>query len=92
MDDVSVSERKITEGARRLLTHIQKLGLNINSWCEKNDLNRIQIQRVINGERWKRASVDFAVAICRAVRAEGGTIHVEQFASATARSPKRRAA
>lgn len=50
-------------------------------WCERHGLDRIQVQRVVNGERWQRISVDFAHAIDRATE---GNVRYEHFLSNTA--------
>ncbi len=58
-----MSERRITQGAKDLRAWLTKNGMSIPTFCELHRLDRITVQRVINGERWQRISVDFAKAI-----------------------------
>ncbi len=80
---------RITEGGRELRAHITALGLSVPDFCETHGLDRIQVQRVMNGERWKRISVDFAFAI---ERATNGCVAWTRFLSKTAApwAPRRR--
>lgn len=61
-----MSERRITAGGRELRAYITELGVSVPDFCERHGLDRIQVQRVLNGERYKRISVEFADAIERA--------------------------
>jgi hypothetical protein len=58
-----MGEHRLTEGARLLRAHIRASGDSIPVWCERFGLDRIQVQRVLNGERWQRISVDFAHSV-----------------------------
>lgn len=76
-----MSEVRITAGGRELLMFIRASGMSIPVFCATHGLDRIQVQRVINGDRWQRISVDFAQGI---ERATGGAIPYTRFASTTA--------
>lgn len=82
---------RITDGGRELRAYVTELGISVPDFCDANGLDRIQVQRVMNGERWKRISVDFAAAIEDATK---GRITWKAFRSKTARpvSPKSKAA
>lgn len=84
-------ERKKTDGARALRRHIDRLGVSVPDWCEEHGLDRIMVQRALNGER-DRFSVDFAYAVEQATR---GEVKMPMWRSATRRlggggCPKRR--
>lgn len=76
-----MSDRRITEGGRDLRALLTELDISVPDFCEKHSLDRIQVQRVLNGERWKRISVEFADAI---ERATDGRIQYRQFLPSTA--------
>lgn len=57
--------RAPTDGARALRRYLDDEGKSVPVFCEEHDLDRIQVQRAMNGER-RRISVDFAHAIERA--------------------------
>jgi hypothetical protein len=71
-----------TAGGRALRKHIKSLGLSVQEWCEKHRLERVQIQRLISGSRYKRVSVDLATDI---EKASGGKVRAKQFRSDTVR-------
>lgn len=75
-------ERRITEGARELRKYLDEIRMSVPSFCELHDLDRIQVQRVLNGERWQRISVDFAFEIERATK---GRVSWTLFLSKTAK-------
>lgn len=75
------NERKVTEGGRELLLFIQKRKLTIGAWCELHSLDRITVQRLINGDRFRQIPVDTAYAIQRATK---GAVRTDMFRSATA--------
>jgi hypothetical protein len=79
---------RITEGGRLLRAHIKALDVSIPTFCEQHRLDRIQVQRVLNGERWQRITVDFAHAIHRATE---GNVPWTAFLSRTARVAKKAA-
>ncbi len=74
-------ERRVTDGGRELRAWLDRKGVSVPRFCELNRLDRIQVQRVLNGERWQRITVDFADAIFRAT---GGDVDWRKFLSATA--------
>lgn len=61
-----MSDRRITDGGRLLRAYLTEHKISVPDFCEKHGLDRIQVQRVLNGERWKRVTVDFADSIERA--------------------------
>ena len=79
-------ERRITTAGRQLLAHIRRMKMSIPTWCEDRDLCRITVQKVINGEQWSRISVNTALAIIKAVEADGGALNVSAFSSETAKA------
>jgi hypothetical protein len=76
-----MAERRITLGARDLRTWLTKQKKSIPTFCEEHHLDRIRVQRVINGEQWQRISVDFARAI---ETATGGAVRWSRWLSMTA--------
>ena len=50
-------------GAKLLRDYLNEQGLNIPEFCELHGLDRIQVQRVVKGDRAKRVSVNFAKSI-----------------------------
>ncbi len=83
------ADLRITEGGRELRAYITEIGSSVPDFCEAHGLDRIQVQRVLNGERWKRISVDFAESIHRASK---GRIDWRKFRSKTARPVAKAAA
>lgn len=79
------NERRVTDGGRDLLAFIRKQKSNIPKFCEEHGLDRVQIQRVINGERWQRISVDLADRI---EKATAGKVKMRRFLSRTATVPE----
>lgn len=77
-----MTDRRITDGGRDIRALVTEQGISLPDWCEKHGLDRIQVQRVVNGSRYKRISVDFADEIFRAT---AGRISPERFRSCTAR-------
>ncbi len=76
-----MSDRRITDGGRDLRAYLTEHKVSVPDFCEKHGLDRIQVQRVLNGERWKRVSVDFANSIERATK---GAIRYTSFLPHTA--------
>lgn len=76
-----MSERRITEGGRDLRAYLTEIDMSVPDFCEKHGLDRIQVQRVLNGERYKRITVEFADAI---ERATDGRIRYRSFLPSTA--------
>lgn len=76
----------ITDGARDLRAYLDRVGLSVPKFCEANKLERISVQRALNGER-RRISVDFAWDIQVAT---GGEVQWDRWHSSTARAPKGR--
>jgi hypothetical protein len=66
-----------------LRTHLDRVGLSVPAFCELHAFDRIQIQRVLNGERWMRISVDLAFAI---EDATGRKVRARSFLSVTAKA------
>lgn len=78
------AERRVTDGGRELRKLINASGMSVPDWCEAHDVERIQVQRVLNGAYWRRITVDFAHQI---EVATSGKIRWSKFLSATARAP-----
>jgi hypothetical protein len=76
-----MAQRRVTDGARALRAYLIKIGISVPVFCERNGLDRIQVQRVLNGER-VRISVDFALSIQKATK---GAVAFPMFASSTGR-------
>ena len=76
----------ITDGARDLRAYLDRLGLSVPKFCEANKIERISVQRALNGER-RRFSVDFAYEIQVATE---GEVQWSRWHSSTARPPKGR--
>jgi hypothetical protein len=74
-------ERRVTDGGRDLRVWLDRKGISVPRFCEENDLERIQVQRVLNGERWQRITVDFAHSI---ETATDGDVSWRSFLSDTA--------
>lgn len=72
--------RYVTDGARALRAYLRDIGQSVPSFCEEHELDRIMVQRALNGER-RRISVDFAAAI---ERATGGRVPWIRWRSETA--------
>lgn len=73
-------ERRVTDGARALRAYLKRIGKSVPVFCEEHNLDRIAVQRALNGER-QRISVDFAKAIHRAT---DGNIAWDSWTSDTA--------
>jgi plasmid maintenance system antidote protein VapI len=57
------TERIQTRGGRALQAWLRSQGKSIQSWCTELGLDRVRIQRLINGERSKRVTVDLAFQV-----------------------------
>lgn len=66
----------VSRGAKDLRAWLDRNGLSVPVFCSKHELNRIEIQRILNGYR-QRVPVDVAYDICTAV---GGEIAIDRFA------------
>lgn len=73
---------RVTEGARLLRAYLKANRISVPKFCEDHGLDRIQVQRVLNGERWQRISVNFAMDIRKAT---GGRISLDKWNADTAR-------
>lgn len=59
-----------TEGGRRLRAYLTEHDLTVPKFCESSGLNRVQVQRLITGERGENISARLALAIERATEGE----------------------
>jgi hypothetical protein len=85
-----MNECRITDGARDLRAYLTEQRLSVPAFCERHGFDRIQVQRVLLGQRWRRITVDFAHAI---EVATNGRISWQRWLSRTSRrAPVRRAA
>lgn len=80
----TMSDRRITDGGRELRSFLTEHKVSVPDFCEQHGLDRIQVQRVLNGERWKRVSVDFAHSI---EKATDGVVPYTSFLPSTAIAP-----
>lgn len=55
----------LTAGALELRRYLDERGISVPRFCEDNGIDRVQTQRMLNGQR-KRVALDFAVEIERA--------------------------
>lgn len=76
-------ERRITEGGRLLRIYLDTLGMSVPDFCALHKLERIRVQRAINGQLWQRISIDFGLLI---EKATDGGVPAWSFASSTARA------
>lgn len=88
-DQSEKGDVRTTEGARLLRAYLNANKISITAFCMRNGLDRIQVQRALNGERWKRITVDFAHAIHRATN---GKVPLAKWQSKTARTAMSKAA
>jgi hypothetical protein len=89
MGESTKPERRVTAGGRDLRKYLDEIGQSVPDFCEKHRLDRIQVQRVMNGERYRNITVNFAHSI---ERATGGRVKWSRFLSETAAAPTKRAA
>jgi len=73
-------EAFVTEGAKDLRVWLDKHGVSVPTFCEQHDLDRIEVQRCMNGER-QRIAVNFAKAI---EDATGGDVKIVRWAHSAA--------
>lgn len=59
----------VSEGVRAARAHIKRTNESIPKFCEKHGLDRLQLQRILDG-RQKRVSVEFAAAFEKASNGE----------------------
>jgi hypothetical protein len=72
-------DRQPSEGALRLRAYLDAHTQTIYAFCEATGLDRVQVQRVISGERGQRITVAFASAI---EHATGGEVPMSAWVSA----------
>jgi hypothetical protein len=77
-----MAERLVTDGGRDLRVLIDREKISVPDWCEKHGLDRIRIQRLLNGSLYKRVTVDLAFTIERVTR---GRVRAARFMSSTAK-------
>lgn len=82
----TMAERRVTDGGRKLRAYIDKNYVKggVPRFCEENEIDRISVQRALNGER-QRISVDLATQI---EKATAGAVQVQSWASWTGRVEK----
>jgi hypothetical protein len=80
---MKITEAKGPAGAEKLLRHIRATGLSIPKWCEAKGLDRLKVQKAINGGS-ARFDVDFALAIERATE---GDVTVPDWAAGSQEEP-----
>lgn len=56
---VHMADRFVTDGARDLRAWLDEQGIGIPKFCEMHGFDRIDVQRIMKGER-QRISVNFA--------------------------------
>lgn len=78
-----VSDRRITLAGRKIRKILYRTTPNISvtKWALDHGVRRVDVYRIINGERWRHISVDVAVKISEGSR---GYIQVADFMSETA--------
>lgn len=81
-----MAERRVTDGARALRAYITKHFAKggVPRFCEEHEIDRIMVQRALNGER-QRISVDLATRI---EQATDGAVDATTWASWTGRVEK----
>lgn len=77
-----MAERLVTDGGRELRALIDRLKVSVPDWCEEHGLDRIRVQKLLNGSLYKRVSVDLAFAVERVTK---GRVKAVAFLSSTAR-------
>jgi hypothetical protein len=80
-----MTECRVTDGARDLRAYLTEIDQSVPDFCDEHGLDRIQVQRVMNGERWRRITVDFAFAILTATK---GRVQWTRWLSKTGRIVK----
>lgn len=63
-----MNERRITDGARELRAYLTEINQSVPDFCDQWGFDRIQVQRVLTGERWKNITVNFALAMQTATK------------------------
>lgn len=92
MRERSAGERRILAAGRKLRRFLDAIGVSVPVFCERHRLDRITVQRILNGERWRFLPVDTALDLMRAIEAEARAIHwrggaiasIDDFRSRTA--------
>jgi hypothetical protein len=84
------TDLRVTKGGRKLIAHIRSEKTNIEKWCERHGFDRVGVTRLMNGDYWKRTTVDIAFELCRAANSEGAAIEIGDFRSSTAVRLKQR--
>lgn len=75
-------DRRITAAVTRLRAYLRRNKIPQTRFAEANGICRIQLQRVMRGERWKQISVNWAYDIWKAT---DGFVDMELWRSATAK-------
>lgn len=81
-------QQTTTDGSRALRAYLRERDLSVSAFCREHDLDRIMVQRALNGDR-KRISVDFALRI---ERATDGAVAMALWSSDTLAVPRARRA
>lgn len=76
---MDTSERFVTDGARDVVAALKRLDISVTEFCERSDLDRIEVQRILKGER-QRIAIDSAVDIVDAMDELGEPIELRRFA------------
>ena len=77
-------DRQPSEGALKLRAYLDAHTQTIYAFCEATGLDRVQVQRVISGERGQRITVAFASAI---EHATGGEVPMSAWAPTAPTAP-----
>ncbi len=72
---MKIVEAKGPAAASKLLHHIRELGTSIPKWCEEKGLDRLKVQKAINGQI-VRVDAGFAFAI---EKATGGAVPAKDW-------------
>ncbi len=80
---MDTKERFVTDGARDFLAALKRLDMSLTEFCERSHLDRIEVQRIVNGER-QRVAIDSALDIVLAAEKLGETIELRRFAHSKA--------
>lgn len=82
MEGMEKKRHPLPEGVSLFLAHLAELGVSQTAFCDEKGIDRITVQRIVNGER-QRITVDFAMKMRDAT---GGKVPVETWESPSARS------
>lgn len=73
----NASKFPLPQAVSLFLAHLKKIGLSQTAFCAQKGLDRIAVQRAVNGER-RRYTVDFALEIEAATE---GAVPVKSWAT-----------